>query len=207
MAMGALAEAGEPAIAKENIGLVVRLLLSDTSEVVTRIGESPDGSLNVCANLKRIMDLVRLKEVEGAVRAKLFQTFFKLFQTFSNFFETFSIFSKIFCTFSKLFQTFSNIRILAQVRDRFGASACRIFRLLTIKRQLEQKQVAEMSMLPVKDTRETLYRLLKANFVTLQEVAQTTDHNPQRTFYVWRVDIPKAVDTLAAEVVRATSNL
>ena len=46
-------------------------------------------------------------------------------------------------------------------------------------------------MLPVKDTRTILYRLLKGNYVTLQEVSKTGDHNPQRTFYVWRVDIPK----------------
>ena len=39
-----------------------------------------------------------------------------------------------------------------------------------VKSQLEQKQIAEMAMLPVKDTREILYRLLKAHFVTLQEV-------------------------------------
>mmetsp|Transcript_17617 Transcript_17617/g.38434 ORF Transcript_17617/g.38434 Transcript_17617/m.38434 type:complete len:553 (-) Transcript_17617:215-1873(-) len=158
-AMASLAEEGEPAIAAENVSPVLRLLMSDTSELVSRIGEGPDGAVNACANLKRIMDLVRLKEVEGAVR------------------------------------------------DRFGASACRIFRLLTIKRQLEQKQIAEMAMLPVKDTREILYRLLKAHFVTLQEVAQTADHNPQRTFYVWRVDIPKAVATLGVEVVRATCHV
>lgn len=30
------------------------------------------------------------------------------------------------------------------VRERFGGPACRIFRLLLLKRNLEQKQIAEM---------------------------------------------------------------
>jgi hypothetical protein len=75
----------------------------------------------------------------------------------------------------------------AVVRERFGGPACRIFRLLLLKRQLEQKQIAEMAMIPVKDTRELLYKLVKVEFVQLQEVARTADHSPSRTFYLWRV--------------------
>jgi len=92
-AMASLAEEGKDAIAAEIVRPVLQLLLSDTSELISQTATLPDGGLTVCANLKRIMDLVRLKEVEAAVR------------------------------------------------DRFGPPACRIFRLLTIKRQLEQKQV------------------------------------------------------------------
>jgi hypothetical protein len=93
-AMASLAEEGRNAIAAEHVRPVLHLLLSDTSELISQTATLPDGCLTVCANLKRIMDLVRLKEVEAAVR------------------------------------------------DRFGPPACRIFRLLTIKRQLEQKQVS-----------------------------------------------------------------
>lgn len=52
--------------------------------------------------MKRIIDLIRMKEVEGVVK------------------------------------------------ERWGGPACRIFRLLLVKRQLEQKQIAEMAMLPMK---------------------------------------------------------
>jgi len=78
--------------------------------------------------------------------------------------------------------------IEAVVRERFGGPACRIFRLLLLKRNLEQKQIAEMAMIPVKDTRELLYKLLKAKYVQIQELARTMDHAPSRTFYLWRVD-------------------
>lgn len=88
----------------------------------------------------------------------------------------------------------------AVVRERFGGPACRIFRLLMLKRQLEQKQIAEMAMIPVKDTRELLYRLTKVEFVQLQEVARTADHAPSRTFYLWNVDLRRVNDRLCSEL-------
>ena len=44
------------------------------------------------------------------------------------------------------------------------------------------------AMIPVKDTRQLLYKLLKAKYVQIQELARTMDHAPSRTFYLWRVD-------------------
>ena len=44
----------------------------------------------------------------------------------------------------------------------------RVFRMLMIKGQLEQKQVADFSMLSPKDTRELLYKMLKAGYLALQ---------------------------------------
>lgn len=73
------------------------------------------------------------------------------------------------------------------MRERFGDDGCRIFRLLLLKRQLEQKQVADNAMLPVKETRELLYRMFRAEYLELQEVAKTADHAPSRTFFLWRV--------------------
>jgi hypothetical protein len=61
--------------------------------------------------------------------------------------------------------------LLARVggaRDRFGVPGLRIFRLLLMHRQLEQKVIGEKAMLPIKDARELLYRMLKAGFVALQ---------------------------------------
>jgi len=93
------------------------------------------------------------------------------------------------------------------VRQRFGGPACRIFRLLLLKGQLEQKQIAEMAMIPVKDTRELLYRLLKVDFVQLQEVARTADHAPARTFYLWRVGHLHVIDRLHNELHRTVTKV
>ena len=56
----------------------------------------------------------------------------------------------------------------AIVRERFGSKCLRIFRLLLLKKILEQKQVVDMAMIPGKEARELLYSLLAENFVTLQ---------------------------------------
>lgn len=93
------------------------------------------------------------------------------------------------------------------MRQRFGGPACRIFRLLLLKGQLEQKQIAEMAMIPVKDTRELLYRLLKVDFVQLQEVARTADHAPARTFYLWRVGHLHVIDRLHNELHRTVAKV
>lgn len=54
------------------------------------------------------------------------------------------------------------------VRDRFTIRGLRIFRLLLLRRQLEQKQIADLAMLDSKETRSLLYRMLKAGYVHLQ---------------------------------------
>ena len=133
-------------------------MANDTSELITCVGDAHGGP-NYCVNMRRIIDLIRMKEIE------------------------------------------------AVVRERFGGPACRIFRLLIMKRNLEQKQIAEMAMIPVKDTRELLYKLLKAEYVQIQEVARTSDHAPSRTFYLWRVDLLRVVEQVGRELYRATSNL
>jgi DNA-directed RNA polymerase III subunit RPC3 len=73
------------------------------------------------------------------------------------------------------------------VVEKFGFMSCRIFRLLIHHVQLEQKQIAEFSMLPLKDCRERLYQMLKFNFLALQEVPRANERTPSRTLYLWKV--------------------
>ena len=47
-----------------------------------------------------------------------------------------------------------------------------MFRLLLLKRMLEQKQVADMAMIPSKEAKELLYVLMAENYVTLQVSTQ-----------------------------------
>jgi len=54
------------------------------------------------------------------------------------------------------------------VRERYGSKALRIFRLLLLKRLLDQKQVEESAMLSSKEAREILYTLMADNFVSVQ---------------------------------------
>jgi len=94
----------------------------------------------------------------------------------------------------------------AVIRSRFGSLALRIFRLLSHS-QLEQKQVADNSLVPVKDTRDILYKLLKCGYVQMQEVARTHDHAPSRTSYLWRVDFGAVDAVIRRELVQTLTNI
>lgn len=47
----------------------------------------------------------------------------------------------------------------AVTRQRFGVQGLRVFRLLYLHRQLEQKQIAEMAMLPPKVAAHALLKM------------------------------------------------
>lgn len=62
-------------------------------------------------------------------------------------------------------------------------------------------------MLPQKDTRELLYRMLRAGYLAMQDIPRTSDHAPSRTFYTFRVDVQAAYGRLAAEVCQGAGNV
>uniref|UniRef100_A0A8C6JPR6 DNA-directed RNA polymerase III subunit RPC3 n=1 Tax=Melopsittacus undulatus TaxID=13146 RepID=A0A8C6JPR6_MELUD len=58
------------------------------------------------------------------------------------------------------------------VEERFGSRCARIFRLLLRKKHLEQKQVEDFAMIPAKEAKDMLYRMLSENLVALQAGCQ-----------------------------------
>ncbi len=50
----------------------------------------------------------------------------------------------------------------------------RIFKMLVEKKQLEQKQIADFAMVPVREAREVLYKMLKGGYLALQVCHITT---------------------------------
>ena len=54
------------------------------------------------------------------------------------------------------------------MREAHMHAGLRIFRMLQEKKQLEQKQIAEFAMVPVREAREVLYKMLKGGFLALQ---------------------------------------
>ena len=96
--------------------------------------------------------------------------------------------------------------IEAVIRSRLGCPALRIFRVL-LNFQLEQKQIAELSMVPIKDTRDLLYKLLKCGYVQMQEIARTHDHAPSRTNYLWRVSYLDVESVVEKEIIQTMTNI
>ncbi|NXH44252.1 RPC3 polymerase, partial [Dicaeum eximium] len=89
----------------------------------------------------------------------------------------------------------------------FGSHCARIFRLLLRKKHLEQKQVEDFAMIPAKEAKDMLYRLLSANLVCLQEIPKTPDHAPSRTFYLYTVNVLAAARMLLHRCYQSVANL
>jgi hypothetical protein len=97
------------------------------------------------------------------------------------------------------------------IHDKFGAESLRIYRLLSEKNILSDKQIYEMCMISQSETRQLLYNMLEKGVLHLQEVPRTLDHNPQRTFYLWSVRreqvVAKCVDQVYSVVRKMRKRL
>ncbi|KAL4423849.1 hypothetical protein ABPG75_001150 [Micractinium tetrahymenae] len=99
------------------------------------------------------------------------------------------------------------LELEAVVKNKFGPHGMRIWRLLLLMGQLEQKQVADLAMLTKEEAREKLYGMLKAGYLALQDVPRTADHAPSRTFYTWRANPGVVNARMASDLYRAAGNL
>ncbi|NXJ56031.1 RPC3 polymerase, partial [Spizaetus tyrannus] len=89
----------------------------------------------------------------------------------------------------------------------FGSRCARIFRLLLRKKHLEQKQVEDFAMIPAKEAKDMLYKMLSENVVSLQEIPKTPDHAPSRTFYLYTVNILSSARMLLHRCYKSVANL
>ncbi|NWS28917.1 RPC3 polymerase, partial [Polioptila caerulea] len=92
-------------------------------------------------------------------------------------------------------------------RPWFGSRCARIFRLLLRKKHLEQKQVEDFAMIPAKEAKDMLYRMLSENLVSLQEIPKTPDHAPSRTFYLYTVNVMATARMLLHRCYKSVANL
>lgn len=93
------------------------------------------------------------------------------------------------------------------VQERFGSRCFRIFRLLLLKKHMEQKQIGELAMISSKDAKEFLYKLFAERFIALQEIPRTSDYAPSRTFYLFSVELPQLSRMLIEKSYQALGNL
>ncbi|KAL3672393.1 hypothetical protein V7S43_003078 [Phytophthora oleae] len=88
----------------------------------------------------------------------------------------------------------------AYIQDKYGVASARIVRLLMEKRQLEQKTIGELALLPSNDARHRLYELYTDKLLKMQEIPKRADHNPAFTFFCWSVDVPQMQVRIAERV-------
>ncbi|KAL8292342.1 hypothetical protein RQP46_001808 [Phenoliferia psychrophenolica] len=95
----------------------------------------------------------------------------------------------------------------ALILDKEGTEAVRCWRILDAKGKLEEKHLARLAFLPVKDAREVLGRLSASALIEQQEVPRSADRAPSRTFFLWYVDYPKVVASLLDHLYKSLANV
>ncbi|KWU41042.1 hypothetical protein RHOSPDRAFT_37429 [Rhodotorula sp. JG-1b] len=95
----------------------------------------------------------------------------------------------------------------AIIRDKLGDKAIRCWRILEAKGKLEEKHLARLAFLPVKEAREVLSQLSSAGLIEPQEIPRSADRAPSRTIYLWFVDFNKVVTSLIHHHYKALANL
>ncbi|KAM5129681.1 DNA-directed RNA polymerase III subunit RPC3 isoform 1-T2 [Mantella aurantiaca] len=107
----------------------------------------------------------------------------------------------------KAVATLASSNLESIVQERFGSRCARIFRLLLRKRHLEQKQVEDFAMIPAKEAKDMLYKMLSVNLISLQEIPKTPDHAPSRTFYLYTVNSLPVARMLLQRCYKTVANL
>ncbi|KAK6179368.1 hypothetical protein SNE40_011749 [Patella caerulea] len=106
----------------------------------------------------------------------------------------------------KVLKSLCQAHIESFVQERFGSKCLRIFRVLILKKHLEQKQIEEYAMIPTKEAKELLYNMFAEHFITLTEISKTVDHAPSRTYYVFRVNIDQVARIILEKCYKAAGN-
>lgn len=98
--------------------------------------------------------------------------------------------------------------IQSVVHAHFGAEALRILNLLhQTANALDDKLVCKHALLPMRQARDLLVRLMQWGMVASQEVPRTPDHMPSRTFFLWRFNLQKASNALFDHCSQALERL
>lgn len=99
-------------------------------------------------------------------------------------------------------------RVLESVaRERYGDEAVRIIRMLLDNGKMGGEQIAKAAMMPATTVRALLTSLSADTLISIQEVPKGADRNPQRTIYLWYVDLPKAYNVLLSNFYKMLYNI
>jgi DNA-directed RNA polymerase III subunit RPC3 len=87
------------------------------------------------------------------------------------------------------------------VKSTLGPQAFRVLRCIKSQKVGDEKSVANAVLLKEKSVRNEIYKLVKLNFLEIQEVPRSADRAASKTFYLFRHKERSAYDFLAASIV------
>lgn len=77
----------------------------------------------------------------------------------------------------------------SMLTEKFGVESARIVKVLIENRQMEEKRIGDLALLPGSEVRRRLMEMYAQRFVKLQEVPKKADYNPAFTIFCWSVDM------------------
>jgi len=93
------------------------------------------------------------------------------------------------------------------ILDKFGKESLRIFKMLREKKYLELEKIPDMAIIDPTVAKDSVYKMWKNDIIHLQEIPKSTDHNPNRTFFLWTVRIKDVILNLKNECLKTQWNL
>jgi len=93
------------------------------------------------------------------------------------------------------------------LKHRFGQRGLRIWRLLLIEHYLQAEHIEREAMINTRDVRRHVYAMLKAGFVTIQEIPKSAEHAPSKTIYTYGVVYNDTKTQLVGDLYKAAGNL
>lgn len=68
-------------------------------------------------------------------------------------------------------------------------------------------QISKLGLIAMGETRDVCARLFAASLLSLQEIPKGNERNPQRTFFLWFVDMPKCRSWMLDHFYRTLAQL
>lgn len=112
---------------------------------------------------------------------------------------------KWFVPFRALAKKLRHLELERMIESRYGDVALRVVRVLQAKGKLDEKRLGEISLLPMKDLRQTLAAMQKGGFVDLQEVPKDAQRQPSKTIFLWYYDADRVCSSILEDTYKAMS--
>ncbi|KAK3671065.1 RNA polymerase III subunit C82 [Recurvomyces mirabilis] len=94
--------------------------------------------------------------------------------------------------FGNLIETLLNDELDATINALYGKIPLRLIRILRDRGKLEEKAIASIAMMRIKDVRGVLAEMQHASLVDAQEVPKENQRQPSKNIYLWYFDTKRA---------------
>uniref|UniRef100_A0A336MMU8 DNA-directed RNA polymerase III subunit RPC3 n=1 Tax=Culicoides sonorensis TaxID=179676 RepID=A0A336MMU8_CULSO len=94
------------------------------------------------------------------------------------------------------------------ITEKFGSKAARIFRVVKLKKYIEQEDIQKEAMIPAKEAKLLIYKLMEENFLHIHTVRKTGGggSGPAKSFYLFHIKLQQIVNMMLDICYKAIFN-